>query len=119
MMCSAKSGCAGQSFEQERNPDREVSEQLREHGLPLIEAGGPGGDDSTPSSSAASAGVHSRCCAPGVRHWRWRKWTTLGGHDGAFGGVVVSTILNLFIPVLYLIIEGWREHGKVPGAAQR
>jgi hypothetical protein len=24
-------------------------------------------------------------------------------------------VLNLFfIPVLYLIIEGWREHGKAP-----
>jgi HAE1 family hydrophobic/amphiphilic exporter-1 len=30
-----------------------------------------------------------------------------------FGGMIMSTILNLFfIPVLYLIIEGWREHGK-------
>ena len=27
-----------------------------------------------------------------------------------FGGMIVSTVLNLFfIPVLYLIIEGWRE----------
>jgi antibiotic biosynthesis monooxygenase (ABM) superfamily enzyme len=27
--------------------------------------------------------------------------------------MIMSTILNLFfIPVLYLIIEGWREHGK-------
>jgi hypothetical protein len=25
----------------------------------------------------------------------------------------MSTVLNLFfIPVLYLIVEGWREHGK-------
>jgi HAE1 family hydrophobic/amphiphilic exporter-1 len=32
-----------------------------------------------------------------------------------FGGMIMSTILNLFfIPVLYLIIEGWREHGKTP-----
>jgi Cu/Ag efflux pump CusA len=32
-----------------------------------------------------------------------------------FGGMIMSTILNLFfIPVLYLIIEGWREHGKIP-----
>ena len=34
-----------------------------------------------------------------------------------FGGMIVSTVLNLFfIPVLYLIIEGWRERGtaKVP-----
>ena len=30
-----------------------------------------------------------------------------------FGGMIISTILNLFfIPVLYLIIEGWRERGK-------
>jgi multidrug efflux pump subunit AcrB len=27
-----------------------------------------------------------------------------------FGGMLMSTILNLFfIPVLYMIIEGWRE----------
>ena len=32
-----------------------------------------------------------------------------------FGGMIMSTFLNLFfIPVLYLIIEGWREHGKKP-----
>jgi HAE1 family hydrophobic/amphiphilic exporter-1 len=32
-----------------------------------------------------------------------------------FGGMIMSTFLNLFfIPVLYLIIEGWREHGKAP-----
>ena len=29
--------------------------------------------------------------------------------------MIVSTVLNLFfIPVLYLIIEGWREHSKEP-----
>ncbi|HEY1799770.1 MAG TPA: multidrug efflux RND transporter permease subunit [Terriglobales bacterium] len=29
-----------------------------------------------------------------------------------FGGMIMSTVLNLFfIPVLYLIIEGWREKG--------
>jgi hydrophobic/amphiphilic exporter-1 (mainly G- bacteria), HAE1 family len=29
-----------------------------------------------------------------------------------FGGMIMSTLLNLFfIPVLYLIIEGWREKG--------
>ena len=32
-----------------------------------------------------------------------------------FGGMIMSTVLNLFfIPVLYLIIEGWRERGKEP-----
>jgi HAE1 family hydrophobic/amphiphilic exporter-1 len=31
-----------------------------------------------------------------------------------FGGMIMSTMLNLFfIPVLYLIIEGWRERGGV------
>jgi len=30
-----------------------------------------------------------------------------------FGGMIVSTILNLFfIPVLYLLIEGFRERGS-------
>ena len=30
-----------------------------------------------------------------------------------FGGMIMSTILNLFfIPVLYLVIEGWRERGQ-------
>jgi HAE1 family hydrophobic/amphiphilic exporter-1 len=30
-----------------------------------------------------------------------------------FGGMIMSTVLNLFfIPVLYLIIEGWREGGE-------
>ena len=30
-----------------------------------------------------------------------------------FGGMIMSTVLNLFfIPVLYLIIEGWRERVK-------
>jgi hydrophobic/amphiphilic exporter-1 (mainly G- bacteria), HAE1 family len=30
-----------------------------------------------------------------------------------FGGMIMSTVLNLFfIPVLYLLIEGWRERGK-------
>ena len=32
-----------------------------------------------------------------------------------FGGMLVSTLLNLFfIPVLYLIIESWREGGEKP-----
>ena len=31
-----------------------------------------------------------------------------------FGGMIMSTMLNLFfIPVLYLIIEGFRERRKV------
>ena len=36
-----------------------------------------------------------------------------------FGGMIMSTVLNLFfIPVLYLIIEGWREHGKKTASAE-
>jgi hypothetical protein len=31
----------------------------------------------------------------------------------------MSTLLNLFfIPVLYLIIEGWREHGHKPARSE-
>jgi multidrug efflux pump subunit AcrB len=31
-----------------------------------------------------------------------------------FGGMLMSTLLNLFfIPVLYMIIEGWRERSGV------
>jgi multidrug efflux pump subunit AcrB len=48
----------------------------------------------------------------------------VGEHEGhsagttVFGGMIVSAILNLFfIPVLYLIIEGWRERGKSAAAA--
>ena len=45
-----------------------------------------------------------------ARHGRHSVGTTV------FGGMIVSTVLNLFfIPVLYLIIEGWRERGKTPG----
>ena len=37
-----------------------------------------------------------------------------------FGGMIMSTILNLFfIPVLYLLIEGWRERGKTKTAPER
>jgi HAE1 family hydrophobic/amphiphilic exporter-1 len=33
-----------------------------------------------------------------------------------FGGMIMSTFLNLiFIPVLYLIIEGWRERRSEAG----
>jgi len=36
-----------------------------------------------------------------------------------FGGMIMSTVLNLFfIPVLYLIIEGWRERGHKTAAAE-
>ena len=32
-----------------------------------------------------------------------------------FGGMIMATALNLFfIPVLYLIVEGWRKQGNAP-----
>jgi hypothetical protein len=47
-----------------------------------------------------------------------------GGADAAsrislgttvFGGMILSTALNLiFIPVLYVVIEGWRERRRGP-----
>ena len=48
-------------------------------------------------------------------------YTSNGRHSvgtTVFGGMIMSTVLNLFfIPVLYLIIEGWRERGKAPEKA--
>ncbi len=42
-----------------------------------------------------------------AKHGRHSVGTTV------FGGVILSTVLNLFfIPVLYLIIDGWRERRK-------
>jgi hypothetical protein len=60
------------------------------------------------TSLAFVLGVVPRMVASGVGEH--------GGHSvgtTVFGGMIVSAILNLFfIPVLYLIIEGWRERRK-------
>ena len=98
----------------------EFSEQLRERGVPLIEA----------AVQAATIGLRpilmtSLAFILGVVPL---VFTTGAGENGrhwvgttVFGGMIMSTILNLFfIPVLYLIIEGWREHGEEgTGTAQR
>ena len=65
------------------------------------------------TSLAFILGVVPLAIASGAgEHGRHSVGTTV------FGGMIVSTILNLFfIPVLYLIIEGWRERGKAEEVA--
>jgi HAE1 family hydrophobic/amphiphilic exporter-1 len=90
----------------------EFAEQLRHRGLPLIEAAVESARirlrPILMTSLAFILGVVPLVVASGAgEHGRHSVGTTV------FGGMIVSTILNLFfIPVLYLIIEGWRERGK-------
>ena len=92
----------------------EFSEQLRERGLPLIEATVQAASirlrPILMTSLAFILGVVPLVVATGAgENGRHSVGTTV------FGGMIMSTILNLFfIPVLYLIIEGWRERGKRP-----
>src|ERR1700758_1632444 len=92
----------------------EFSEQLRERGLPLIEAAVQAAAirlrPILMTSLAFILGVVPLVVASSAgENGRHSVGTTV------FGGMIMSTILNLFfIPVLYLIIEGWREHGKAP-----
>ena len=94
----------------------EFAEQLRERGLPLIEATVEAARirlrPILMTSFAFILGVVPLVLASGAGEaGRHSVGTTV------FGGMIVSTVLNLFfIPVLYLIIEGWRERGtaKVP-----
>ncbi|HXJ87618.1 MAG TPA: multidrug efflux RND transporter permease subunit [Candidatus Binatia bacterium] len=92
----------------------EFSEQLRERGLPLVEAAVQAATirlrPILMTSMAFILGVVPLVFATGAgENGRHSVGTTV------FGGMIMSTILNLFfIPVLYLIIEGWREHGKAP-----
>ncbi|MFZ0774783.1 MAG: multidrug efflux RND transporter permease subunit [Candidatus Sulfotelmatobacter sp.] len=92
----------------------EFAEQLRERGLPLIEAAVQAATirlrPILMTSLAFILGVVPLVLATGAgENGRHSVGTTV------FGGMIMSTILNLFfIPVLYLIIEGWREHGKAP-----
>src|SRR5271165_6990450 len=94
----------------------EFSEQLRERGMPLVEAAVQGATirlrPILMTSLAFILGVVPLVLATGAgENGRHSVGTTV------FGGMIMSTILNLFfIPVLYLIIEGWREHGKKPVA---
>ena len=92
----------------------EFAEQLREQGLPLVEATIQAASirlrPILMTSLAFILGVVPLVAATGSgENGRHSVGTTV------FGGMIMSTVLNLFfIPVLYLIIEGWREHGKVP-----
>src|SRR5579859_2225662 len=92
----------------------EFSEQLRERGVPLVESAIQAATirlrPILMTSLAFILGVVPLVFATGAgENGRHSVGTTV------FGGMIMSTILNLFfIPVLYLIIEGWREHGKGP-----
>ncbi len=90
----------------------EFAEQLRGRGVPLMEAAVQAATirlrPILMTSLAFILGVVPLVFATGAgENGRHSVGTTV------FGGMIMSTILNLFfIPVLYLIIEGWRERGK-------
>jgi hydrophobic/amphiphilic exporter-1 (mainly G- bacteria), HAE1 family len=90
----------------------EFAEQLRERGVPLVESALQSATirlrPILMTSLAFILGVVPLVVATGAgENGRHSVGTTV------FGGMIMSTVLNLFfIPVLYLIIEGWREHGK-------
>lgn len=92
----------------------EFSEQLRERGVPLMESAIQAATirlrPILMTSLAFILGVVPLVFASGAgKNGRHSVGTTV------FGGMIMSTVLNLFfIPVLYLIVEGWREHGKAP-----
>jgi len=92
----------------------EFAEQLRERGVPLVESAIQAATirlrPILMTSLAFILGVVPLVVATGAgENGRHSVGTTV------FGGMIMSTVLNLFfIPVLYLIIEGWREHGKAP-----
>lgn len=92
----------------------EFAEQLRERGLPLVEATIQAASirlrPILMTSLAFILGVVPLVVATGAgENGRHSVGTTV------FGGMIMSTVLNLFfIPVLYLIVEGWRERGRAP-----
>jgi HAE1 family hydrophobic/amphiphilic exporter-1 len=94
----------------------EFAEQLRGRGMPLVEATVEAARirlrPILMTSFAFILGVVPLMVAHGAgQEGRHSVGTTV------FGGMIMSTVLNLFfIPVLYLIIEGWRERGKEPVA---
>jgi len=96
----------------------EFAEQLRERGMPLIDATIEAARirlrPILMTSLAFILGVVPLVLASGAgEKGRHSVGTTV------FGGMIMSSILNLFfIPVLYMIIEGWRERGK-EGAVPR
>ncbi len=90
----------------------EFAEQLRQRGMPLVEAAVEAARirlrPILMTSFAFILGVVPLMVAHGAgQEGRHSVGTTV------FGGMIMSTLLNLFfIPVLYLIIEGWREAGR-------
>jgi hydrophobic/amphiphilic exporter-1 (mainly G- bacteria), HAE1 family len=92
----------------------EFAEQLRERGVPLMESAIQAATirlrPILMTSLAFILGVVPLVIATGAgENGRHSVGTTV------FGGMIMSTVLNLFfIPVLYLIVEGWREHGNAP-----
>jgi HAE1 family hydrophobic/amphiphilic exporter-1 len=96
----------------------EFAEQLRGRGIPLVEAAVQAAAirfrPIIMTSLAFILGVVPLVLATGAgENGRHSVGTTV------FGGMIMSTVLNLFfIPVLYLIIEGWREHGKKPAKVE-
>jgi HAE1 family hydrophobic/amphiphilic exporter-1 len=92
----------------------EFAEQLRHRGIPLVESAIQSATirlrPILMTSLAFILGVVPLVVATGAgENGRHSVGTTV------FGGMIMSTFLNLFfIPVLYLIIEGWRERGKAP-----
>jgi HAE1 family hydrophobic/amphiphilic exporter-1 len=87
----------------------EFAEQLRGRGMPLLEAAVEAARirlrPILMTSLAFILGIMPLMVASGAgQEGRHSVGTTV------FGGMIMSTLLNLFfIPVLYLIIEGWRE----------
>ena len=93
----------------------EFAEQLRQRGMPLVEAAVEAARirlrPILMTSLAFILGVVPLMVAHGAgQEGRHSVGTTV------FGGMIMSTLLNLFfIPVLYLIVEGWREgHSDKP-----
>ena len=90
----------------------EFAEQLRHRGMPLVEAAIEAARirlrPILMTSFAFILGVVPLVVATGAgSNGRHSVGTTV------FGGMIMSTVLNLFfIPVLYLIIEGFRERRK-------
>jgi HAE1 family hydrophobic/amphiphilic exporter-1 len=90
----------------------EFAEQLRQRGLTIVDAAVEAARirlrPILMTSFAFILGVIPLVVASGAgEHGRRSVGTTV------FGGMIMSTILNLFfIPVLYLLIEGFRERRK-------
>jgi len=95
----------------------EFAEQLRQRGMTILEAAVEAARirlrPILMTSFAFIMGVVPLVVASGAgENGRHSVGTTV------FGGMIMSTILNLFfIPVLYLLIEGFRERRRKPKAA--